>query len=256
MTATEETPTPEPGTKPSTGSVTERLAAVMADMTAVGKDRKADAKMGGYSFRGIEDVANAVHPLLSRHGLVLRTETLEHSVAPRQVQTNSGGTKERRETLLHVRYSVAAPDGSTAVLGDWWGEGDAYDDKGTNKAYSAALKLCLLQSFVIPTQDLMDTEAAVDQHAGAITSAPDDPAPQGGPTFASLAQLEAVKEAGLALPVEQRTEWAKSELATSYRAAFKEGTVSVAMAEAALAAIARLTPTAPPGELIEDEEPF
>lgn len=148
----------------------ERLAAVMASMGAVAKDRQADAQMGGYSFRGIEDVANAVHPLLADNGLVLVAETLDHTTAYRQLTTNGGRTRERRDTLVHVRYSVRGPSGDAIVLGDWWGEGDAYDDKGTNKAYSAAMKLCLLQAFVIPTVDLVDTEASVDTDAGSPSS--------------------------------------------------------------------------------------
>ena len=72
-------------------STAERLAAVMAGMTAVGKDRRADSSMGGYSFRGIEDVANAVHPLLSHHGLTLVAESIQ-SPTGRPGRARSAGT--------------------------------------------------------------------------------------------------------------------------------------------------------------------
>ena len=42
------------------------LAAVMADVTHVGKEGKNSAQ--GYSFRGIDGVLNAVGPALRRHG--------------------------------------------------------------------------------------------------------------------------------------------------------------------------------------------
>lgn len=144
----------------------ERLSEVMAGMTAVAKERKADPSMGGYAFRGIEDVTNAVHPVLSDNGLTLVVETLEHSLEYRAY----GNGKERRTSLAHVRYSVRGPDGVAVMLGDWWGEGDATDDKSSNKAYSAAMKLCLLQAFVIPTRDLVDTESSVDPYAGETTT--------------------------------------------------------------------------------------
>ncbi len=54
------------------------LAAVMADVTHVGKEGKNSAQ--GYSFRGIDGVLNAVGPALRRHGVVVmpHLERVEH----------------------------------------------------------------------------------------------------------------------------------------------------------------------------------
>ena len=152
-----------------------------------------------------------------------------------------------------MSYSVRGPDGCTVLLGDWWGEGDAYDDKGTNKAYSAAMKLCLLQAFVIPTQDLVDTEASVDPDAGEPTTT-EPPAPQ-----ASAEQVARVKELVAGLTVDVRAEWAKGELATEYRTAYAGGTLTPALAsdtQRSLEALAAMLEAPVTAELVLDEEPF
>lgn len=192
----------------------ERLSAVMADMSAVGKDRKADQQMGGYSFRGIEDVANAVHPILAANGLTLVAETLEHTVAYRQFTSGNGRSRERRDALVHVRYSVRGPSGELVILGSWWGEGDAFDDKATNKAYSAAMKLCLLQAFVIPTQDLVDTESSVNPDAG-------EPTTETTVQLADADTVARVKELAGALTEEGAAKWKASKVAKLYAEEWK-----------------------------------
>ena len=49
----------------TTMTTAELVAEAVRQVGAVGKDRKADASMGGYAVRGIEHVANAVHPVLA-----------------------------------------------------------------------------------------------------------------------------------------------------------------------------------------------
>ena len=44
------------------------LAAVMADVHAVGKDNKSGA---GYQYRSIDGLINGIAPAMHRHGLIL-----------------------------------------------------------------------------------------------------------------------------------------------------------------------------------------
>ena len=73
------------------------LAAVMADVTHVGKEGKNSAQ--GYAFRGIDGVLNAVGPALRRRGVVVmpHLEAVEHLV----VAPCSG----ERSPILKVRWS-------------------------------------------------------------------------------------------------------------------------------------------------------
>lgn len=99
----------------------------------------------------------------------------------------------------------------------------------------------------------------VPQGGGTIVVDPDCLVEETGPELASAEDIADVKAAVAKLPMPQREEWAKSELATAYRAAYKAGTISVAMAAAVLAAILDLAGVPVPSgitELVEDGEPF
>jgi hypothetical protein len=65
--------------------------------------------------------------------------------------TTSGGTVMQR-SVLRVEFRFYAPDGSS-VLVVTEGEAADHSDKASNKAMTAALKYCLIQTFLIPTAD-------------------------------------------------------------------------------------------------------
>lgn len=142
------------------------INAVTADLVKEGitKDRKNVQQ--GYSFRGIDDVYNALAPLLSRHGLCVLPRILTRQCEERTTQ--KGGV------LFYVTVEaefdfVAAEDGSKHVVRTF---GEAMDsgDKATNKAMSAAYKYAAFQAFAIPTEG--DNDADTQTH---------QPAPKGQP---------------------------------------------------------------------------
>ena len=54
-----------------TPTVVQALSAVMADVRAVAKKEKNTSQGGGFFFRGIDAVVNAVGPALRTHGVVV-----------------------------------------------------------------------------------------------------------------------------------------------------------------------------------------
>jgi len=128
---------------------------VQADLNRAGitKDRRNTQQ--GYNFRGIDDVYNALSPLLAKHGLCILPRILKREVVERQTQ--KGGA------LFYVTVEaefdfVCAEDGSTHTVRTF---GEAMDsaDKATNKAMSAAYKYAAFQSFAIPTEGDNDADA-------------------------------------------------------------------------------------------------
>lgn len=121
--------------------------------TGITKDRKNQQQ--GYSFRGIDDVFNALSPLLAAHGLCILPRVVSRECIERQ--TMKGGT------LFYVTVGVefdfvCAEDGSTHMVKTY---GEAMDsaDKATNKAMSAAYKYAAFQAFAIPTEGDNDADA-------------------------------------------------------------------------------------------------
>lgn len=194
-----------------TQSIGSLMAAVMADVEAVGKNRKNEAQR--YNFRGIDDFANALHPLLAKHGIHLLPEVLEHHDLEAQ-ETKSGGLMFR--VKLRMALHFVAPDDSrrTATV---WAEGADTGDKATNKATSAALKYALIATFLVPTEELVDSET--DSHEArrapakpAAASKPKPPAPA-SPSPALLAARKALAEARSHAPADWRAEIDKDERA-------------------------------------------
>lgn len=131
--------------------------------TGISKDRT-NTQGSGYKFRGIDDVYNAIAPLLAEHGLCILPRMLARSCEDRL--TKAGGN------LFYVTVEaefdvVSAKDGSKHTVRTF---GEAMDsgDKATNKAMSAAYKYAAFQMFAIPTEGDNDADGNTHELAGAI----------------------------------------------------------------------------------------
>lgn len=139
-------------------SITESLSAVMDDVQAVRKGER--NSHGGYNFRGIDAVVNAVGPALRRHKVIVtpKVETYEYG----EILTG----KDRRpmgHARVIVAYTFHAEDGSTITCS---AAGEAFDsgDKATPKAMSVAFRTALLQALCLPT-DEPDPDAFTHERA-------------------------------------------------------------------------------------------
>lgn len=149
-------------------NVYECIAAVSAEMahTGISKDRKNEQQ--NYKFRGIDDVYNALAPLLAKYGLVIIPRILSRVVVERVTQ--KGGVLFNVTVEAEFDF-VSAKDGSKVTARSF---GEAMDsaDKATNKAMSAAYKYTAFQTFCIPTEG--------DNDADAKTPEPSAPTPPDG----------------------------------------------------------------------------
>lgn len=133
--------------------------------TGIAKDRT-NSQGSGYKFRGIDDVYNALAPLLAEHGLCVIPRMLKRECVERQ--SKNGGA------LFYVTVEaefdfVAASDG-TIHTARTFGEAMDSGDKATNKAMSAAYKYAAFQTFAIPTEG--DNDADAHTHDVAAKMAP------------------------------------------------------------------------------------
>lgn len=127
-----------------------RLHAVLSDCKGIAKERKNEQQH--YRYRGIDQVAEMLHPLFARHGVVMlpSVEELQRS----DYQTSRGNTMQ--SVVLRVRWDfVCAEDGSTLSC-TTVGEGSDSGDKASNKAMTAAQKYALTLAFTIPWSDQQD----------------------------------------------------------------------------------------------------
>lgn len=134
-------------TPPST--VFEALAAVMRDVQGVGKNDQNRAPGGGYSFRGIDAVTNAVGPALRKHRVIVVPEVLT-------VERSTIEVGQKRTVMssvaVTIRFTWYGPQGDSIVS---VAAGEAFDsgDKATAKAHSVAFRTAMIQTLCLPTDE-------------------------------------------------------------------------------------------------------
>lgn len=115
----------------------------------------------GYNFRGIDQVYNALSPLLAEHGLCI----LPRVVKSEQAERLSSAGKPLIYSYVTMEFDlVSAEDASKHTICT---VGEAFDsgDKSMNKAMSAAYKYAAFQAFAIPTEGDNDADAYTHEPA-------------------------------------------------------------------------------------------
>lgn len=136
------------------GLIFEKMSAAMNDIGAVGKNQTNDFQK--YRFRGIDDVMNALYPVLTKHHLFIVPEVTEKQF------DIMGGTEGKSKTQMHaaltIKYTMYAEDGSS-ISATVVGEGLDSSDKAFSKAMSVGMKYALFQMFCIPTEEMRKSDS-------------------------------------------------------------------------------------------------
>lgn len=130
------------------------IGKAIGEIGAIGKDKRNPQQ--GFMYRGIDQVYNALNPVMARLGIFFVPEVLDMK---REERTTKNGTV-LTYTILTMKYTAFAPDGSSVSM-TVVGEGMDSGDKGCNKAMSVAMKYAMFQLFCIPTEELKDPDADV-----------------------------------------------------------------------------------------------
>lgn len=146
--------------------VYEAIAAITASLSKVGIAKGRKTQQGGgasFAFRGIDDVLNALSPLLAEHKLCIFPRITDRATVERQ--TKSGGA------LFYTTVSaafdfVSAVDGSKHTA-ETIGEAMDSGDKSTNKAMSIAYKYAVFLTFCVPIEGTPDADSEVHEVSGA-----------------------------------------------------------------------------------------
>ena len=132
-------------------NIYESITKIMEEVPAIGKDKI--NKQQGFKFRGIDDVMNALQPLLAKNKVFIVPEILEQIREERT--TSKGGNLIY--SICKIKYKFYAEDGSN-IEAITIGEGMDSGDKATNKAMAIAMKYALFQVFCIPTEERKDPD--------------------------------------------------------------------------------------------------
>lgn len=143
------------------------INAVQAELAKEGISKARKNEQQGYQFRGIDDVYNALSPVMAKHGLCILPRVVSREVNER---VNAKGTALFYVTVGMEFDFVASEDGSKHTVVTY---GEAMDsgDKATNKAMSAAYKYACMQAFSIPTEGDNDADAQTHEVQAAPSAA-------------------------------------------------------------------------------------
>lgn len=149
------------------------ISAAMADISAIGKDKYNQQQ--GFKFRGIDDVMNALKPILTKNKIFTVPQVLEQT---REIKVTAKGG-ELRYSLLKIAFRFYATDGSF-IEAVTLGEGMDSGDKASNKAMAIAYKYALFQVFCIPTEEMTDPdgESYETKHETETQKKPEQPQQQ------------------------------------------------------------------------------
>ncbi|MBS6510387.1 MAG: ERF family protein [Clostridiales bacterium] len=133
-------------------TIYEAIPAIMQELGAIGKGKR--NTQHGFMYRGVDDVMNALNPLLAKYKVFVVPEVLEQTREERK--SSKGGLLIY--SICRIRFTFWASDGSnlqTVVIGEGMDSGD----KATNKAMSIAFKYACFQVFCIPTEEMPDADS-------------------------------------------------------------------------------------------------
>ena len=139
-------------------TVYECIAAVSEEIAQTGIAKTHSNIAQGYKFRGIDDVYNALAPLIAKHKLVIMPRMLTRTQTEKQ--TAKGGVLFA--VVVEAEFDFVSAADSTSHTVRMFGEAMDSGDKATNKAMSAAFKYAAFQTFCIPTE--VDNDADLSTH--------------------------------------------------------------------------------------------
>lgn len=139
------------------------IVRILRAVEPIAKDQKAPQ----YKFRGIDQVYNECHRHFAENGVFSTSEVIDA-----QHTTSEVGGKLICRSILKMRFTYFAEDGSS-VYTEVVGEGLDYgNDKASNKAMSAADKYALLMLLKIPTAAVDSDRTPAARNGDAPVSTP------------------------------------------------------------------------------------
>lgn len=153
--------------------VYQAINAIQADLAKTGIEKSRKNSQGSdYYFRGIDDVYNAIAPLLATHKLCILPRMLSRHCDERI--SKSGGTLFY--VTVEAEFDFVSSEDCTKHTVRTFGEAMDSGDKATNKAMSAAYKYASFMAFAIPTEgdndaDQQTHEVIAEKKPPAITDA-------------------------------------------------------------------------------------
>ena len=132
---------------------TSKIAAVFKELGAVSKT--GINQQQGFSYRSMEEITNALHPLMARHGVFIVPAKVRYE---RENRTTARGTLQAF-TIVTVEYRIYCSESENSIEMESIGEAADTGDKSVGKAMTYAYKVLLQQLFTLCSSEREDPDA-------------------------------------------------------------------------------------------------
>jgi len=129
-----------------------KIASVSGELVAIPKVKHKESTVA-YAFRSIDEVMNAINPLLEKYKLVISIKVIDRKVTP--VTSGKGTPGFAAEVLIDLNVT----DGIETLTTQEWALSVDYSDKAPTQAMSMAYKYALIRMFVVTTKDIIANDA-------------------------------------------------------------------------------------------------
>lgn len=140
---------------PKVSVVYHAISAVQAELAHEGIGKERENTQQKFRFRGVDDLYNAMTPLLAKYNLLILPRVT--SLVQTERKTKEGYALHHALLKIEVTF-LSLVDDSRYVVPDWPGEAMDSGDKVIGKAISYALKSLCFATFQIPTEGDSDPD--------------------------------------------------------------------------------------------------
>ena len=147
-------------------NLAEKIASVSGELVAIPKVKHKESTVS-YAFRSIDEVMNAINPLLEKYKLIISIKVIDRKVTP--VTSAKGTPGFAAEVLIDLNVT----DGIETLTTQEWALSVDYSDKAPTQAMSMAYKYALIRMFVVTTKDIIANDADMrDVEIGTLNKEP------------------------------------------------------------------------------------
>jgi len=165
-----------------------KIASVSGELVAIPKVKHKESTVS-YAFRSIDEVMNAINPLLEKYKLIISIKVIDRKVTP--VTSAKGTPGFAAEVLIDLNVT----DGIETLTTQEWALSVDYSDKAPTQAMSMAYKYALIRMFVVTTKDIIANDADMrDVEIGTLNK---EPAKKEDVTYLKNTFLEELNKHGM-----------------------------------------------------------
>lgn len=142
-------------------NLVQKIAAISGKLGAISKEKQKDSTLD-FGYQRIDDVVNALNPLMAEAGVISTVKVLSKTVTEQEITDRYNNIKT--VTKADVDCEITITDGTAEISTQESSIKAAYSDKAVTQAISMCYKYALIRLFKVRTKDTIDPDEPLTDH--------------------------------------------------------------------------------------------